>query len=58
MRELRPDAEETLRWLEAWAAAWSGPFAHVPAVLPRTDWHLLDPASPEFADAVHELRGR
>jgi hypothetical protein len=56
LRELRPDAEETLRWLETWVAAWSGPFAHVPDTLPRTDWHLLDPASPEFAQAMRKLQ--
>ena len=55
LRDLRPAAEATLRQLEEWAAAWTGPFADVPASLPRTDWHHLEPGSPIFAEALSEL---
>jgi hypothetical protein len=51
----RPAAEAALRELERYAPDWSGPFARVPATLPRTDWHLLDPASAEYARAIGEL---
>jgi hypothetical protein len=56
LRPERPAAEATLERLEAWAAAWSGPFERVPLTLPRTDWHLLDPDSPALAEAVSRLR--
>lgn len=49
LRQERGSAEETLRWLETWAAAWSGPFAHVPAALPRLDYHDLDGDAPELS---------
>lgn len=55
LRLERAAAEETLRWLEAWAKGWSGPFAHVPAALPRLDYHDLDPASPDLAALVAAL---
>jgi hypothetical protein len=56
LRSLRPAAEAALRRLEEWATAWSGPFTHIPATLPRTDWHHLNPGSPIYAEAVAELR--
>ncbi len=57
LRGLRPNAETALHQPEQWAADWSGPFAHVPEVLPRTDWHLLDTDSSELAGALREPRG-
>jgi hypothetical protein len=56
LRALRPAAEATLRQMEAWAGAWSGPFARLPLTLSRTDWQTLDPAAPTFAAATSELR--
>lgn len=58
LRELRPAAEASLRQMEHWAGAWAGPFARIPQTLARTDWHTLDPASPEFAAATRALRSR
>lgn len=55
LREERAAAEETLRQLEAWAADWSGPFAHVPGTLPRLDYHDLSPASPDLAALAASL---
>lgn len=55
LREERAASEDTLRQLEAWAADWSGPFAHVPATLPRLDYHELDPASPDLTALVASL---
>lgn len=57
LREERAAAEETLRWLEVWAADWSGPFAHVPAALPRLNYHELDPDSPDLAALAQTLEG-
>lgn len=55
LREERAAAEETLRWLEMWAAKWTGPFAHVPAALPRQDYHKLDADAPDLAALVASL---
>jgi hypothetical protein len=55
LRAERAAADETLRWLEVWARDWSGPFARIPAWLPRTDWHELDPDSAELAESVGGL---
>ena len=52
LREERAAAEETLRWLEVWARKWTGPFAHVPAALPRLDYHDLGADSPDFATLI------
>ncbi len=55
LRAERPAAEATLEQLAAWAQEWSGPFRYVRDTLPRADWQLLDPGSPELAEAVREL---
>lgn len=55
LRALRPAAAATLRQLEEWVAAWSGPFSDVPSALPRTDWHHLDPGSPIYTESLREL---
>lgn len=57
LRAERPAAEATLAQLAAWAEEWSGPLRYVRERLPRTDWHLLDPGSAEFAAGLRELWG-
>jgi hypothetical protein len=51
LKPIRARAFAELDELAAHAHAWSGPFAPIHDHLSRTDWHMLDPKSPDFAAA-------
>ncbi len=43
VEESRQKSFEVLDWLEMQAKNWTGPFKHIPRLLPRTDFETLGP---------------
>ena len=43
VEDARKKSFEVLDWLEVQAKNWTGPFAHMPRKLPRTDFETLNP---------------
>jgi protein associated with RNAse G/E len=48
-------AQTALQRLIVAAVDWSGPFMQIPLVLPRDDFHTIDPAGDEWRVALQEM---